>query len=82
MRSSCSRFSRRRAPSPSLPHRAELTRLLHNRLKNLKRRGFNVDRIMNARKAEREAADQRMREERLQAQLKAQSALVSLIRCY
>ena len=31
---------------------------------------------MNARKAEREAADQRMREERLQAQLKAQSALV------
>ncbi|GAA6047852.1 hypothetical protein JCM3770_004674 [Rhodotorula araucariae] len=49
--------------------------ILQTTLKNLKRRGFNVDRIMNARKAEREAADQRMREERLQAQLKAQSAL-------
>lgn len=46
-----------------------LTILSSHRLKNLKRRGFNVDRILNARKAEREAADQRMREERLQAQL-------------
>ncbi|GAA5934189.1 hypothetical protein JCM3775_006930 [Rhodotorula graminis] len=52
-----------------------LLTILQTTLKNLKRRGFNVDRIMNARKAEREAADQRMREERLQAQLKAQSAL-------
>ncbi|GAA5897454.1 hypothetical protein JCM8208_003276 [Rhodotorula glutinis] len=52
-----------------------LLTILQTTLKNLKRRGFNVDRIMNARKAEREAADQRLREERLQAQLKAQSAL-------
>ncbi|GJN91725.1 hypothetical protein Rhopal_004748-T1 [Rhodotorula paludigena] len=52
-----------------------LLTILQTTLKNLKRRGFNVDRIMNARKAEREAADQRMREERLQAQLKAHSSL-------
>ncbi|GAA6058557.1 hypothetical protein JCM10212_006996 [Sporobolomyces blumeae] len=48
-----------------------LLTILQTTLKNLKRRGFNVDRILNARKAEREAADQRMREERLQAQVKA-----------
>lgn len=52
--------------------------ILSTTLKNLKRRGFNVDRILNARKAEREAADQRMREERAQAQLKAAQALASL----
>ncbi|GAA6001650.1 hypothetical protein JCM10207_002248 [Rhodosporidiobolus poonsookiae] len=48
-----------------------LLNILQTSLKTLKRRGFNVDRIINSRKAEREAADQRMREERLQAQLKA-----------
>ncbi|GAA5977366.1 hypothetical protein JCM5350_002442 [Sporobolomyces pararoseus] len=48
-----------------------LLTILQTTLKNLKRRGFNVDRILTARKAEREAADQRLREERLQAQLKA-----------
>ncbi|GAA5922620.1 uncharacterized protein JCM15063_003364 [Sporobolomyces koalae] len=48
-----------------------LLTILQTTLKNLKRRGFNVDRILNARKAEREAADQRLREERLQDQLRS-----------
>ncbi|BGP12853.1 hypothetical protein JCM10213_005226 [Rhodosporidiobolus nylandii] len=52
-----------------------LLTILQTTLKNLKRRGFQVDRLINARKAEREAAEQRMREERLQAQLKAAQAL-------
>ncbi|GAA5919060.1 hypothetical protein JCM1841_003725 [Sporobolomyces salmonicolor] len=52
-----------------------LLTILQTTLRNLKRRGFNVDRILNARKAEKEAADQRMREERLQAQLKVAEAL-------
>ncbi|BGP21645.1 ubiquitin system component Cue [Rhodotorula toruloides] len=54
-----------------------LLTILQTTLKNLKRRGFNVDRIITARKAEREAAEQRAREERLQAQLKAQSTMHS-----
>ncbi|GAA5870207.1 hypothetical protein JCM16303_001925 [Sporobolomyces ruberrimus] len=48
-----------------------LLTILQTTLKNLKRRGFNVDRILNARKAERFAADQRLREEKLATQLKA-----------
>ncbi|GAA6035210.1 hypothetical protein JCM8097_006421 [Rhodosporidiobolus ruineniae] len=52
-----------------------LLTILQTTLKNLKRRGFQVDRLLNARKAEREAAEQRMREERLQQQLKAAQAL-------
>ncbi|BGO96619.1 hypothetical protein RTG_00437 [Rhodotorula toruloides ATCC 204091] len=52
-----------------------LLTILQTTLKNLKRRGFNVDRIITARRAEREAAEQRAREDRLQAQLKAQSAM-------
>ncbi|GAA6015207.1 hypothetical protein JCM11491_000504 [Sporobolomyces phaffii] len=48
-----------------------LLTILQTTLKNLSRRGFNVDRILNARKAEREAADQRLREEKLQTQLRA-----------
>ncbi|KWU45472.1 hypothetical protein RHOSPDRAFT_28836 [Rhodotorula sp. JG-1b] len=51
-----------------------LLTILQTTLKNLKRRGFNVDRVLQARKAEREAADQKLREERLQAQLKSQTA--------
>lgn len=38
--------------------------LLQTSLRDLKRRGFNVDRIMNARKAEQAALEQKMREER------------------
>ncbi|MBW0477365.1 hypothetical protein O181_017080, partial [Austropuccinia psidii MF-1] len=49
--------------------------ILQTSLKNLKRRGVNVDRIINARKAEREAAQQRAREEKLQQQLDATNAL-------
>ncbi|KDE08540.1 hypothetical protein MVLG_01317 [Microbotryum lychnidis-dioicae p1A1 Lamole] len=45
--------------------------ILSTPLKALRRRGFNVDRIVNARKAEREAADLRMREARARAQLDA-----------
>ncbi|GAA5832862.1 hypothetical protein JCM11251_000508 [Rhodosporidiobolus azoricus] len=52
-----------------------LLTILQTSLKALKRGGFQVDRLINARKAEREAAEQRMREERLQAQLKAAQAL-------
>ncbi|GAA5980148.1 hypothetical protein JCM10908_001550 [Rhodotorula pacifica] len=55
-----------------------LLTILQTTLKNLKRRGFNVDRILQARKSEREAADQRLREERLQAQLKTQTAPAKL----
>ena len=51
--------------------------ILSTSLKNLARRGFNVERILSARKAEREAADERMRQERAQAQLVAAQALVS-----
>ena len=43
--------------------------VLSTPLKQLKRRGYNVDRIINSRKAEREAADQRLREEQLRRQL-------------
>lgn len=51
--------------------------ILSTTLKNLARRGFNVERVISARKAEREAADERMRQERAQAQLKAAQTLVS-----
>lgn len=43
--------------------------LLQTSLKDLKRRGFNVDRIMNSRKAEQEAQLQKERENRAQADL-------------
>jgi len=49
--------------------------ILQTSLKNLKRRGMNVDRIINARKAERDAALQRAREEKLQRQLEDANAL-------
>lgn len=49
--------------------------ILQTSLKNLKRRGVNVDRIINARKAERDAALQRAREEKLQRQLDEANAL-------
>ncbi|PLW32719.1 hypothetical protein PCANC_19560 [Puccinia coronata f. sp. avenae] len=49
--------------------------ILQTSLKNLKRRGVNVDRIINARKAERDAALQRAREEKLQRQLEDANAL-------
>lgn len=39
--------------------------LLQTSLRDLKRRGFNVDKIMNARRAEQEAADQKAREARM-----------------
>lgn len=42
--------------------------LLSTSLRNLKRRGFHVDKILSQRKAEREAAEARMREERLKAE--------------
>lgn len=43
--------------------------LLQTSLRDLKRRGFNVDRIVNARKAEQEAIEQKRREERAEAEL-------------
>lgn len=45
--------------------------ILTTTLKNLKRRGMNVDRIINERKAERAAAEQRDRERKLQQELAA-----------
>ncbi|SNX84781.1 uncharacterized protein MEPE_03490 [Melanopsichium pennsylvanicum] len=42
--------------------------LLSTSLRNLKRRGFHVDKILSQRKAEREAAEAKMREERLKAE--------------
>lgn len=42
--------------------------LLQTSLRDLKRRGFNVDKIMNARKAEQEALEQKNREERMEAE--------------
>ncbi|GAC95754.1 hypothetical protein PHSY_003330 [Pseudozyma hubeiensis SY62] len=45
--------------------------LLSTSLRNLKRRGFHVDKILSQRKAEREAAEAQMREERLKAQERA-----------
>lgn len=44
--------------------------LLQTSLRDLKRRGFNVDRIMNARKAEQEAVEKKQREERAEADLR------------
>lgn len=49
--------------------------ILQTSLKNLKRRGVNVDRIINARKAEREANQQRLREQKLQMQLDSANEL-------
>ena len=43
--------------------------LLQTSLRDLKRRGFSVDRIMNARRAEQEAVEERKREERATADL-------------
>ena len=43
--------------------------LLQTSLRDLKRRGFNVDRIVNARKAEQEAIEQKQREERSEADM-------------
>ncbi len=45
--------------------------LLSTSLRNLKRRGFHVDKILSQRKAEREAAEAQMREERLKAEERA-----------
>ncbi|KAN0064579.1 hypothetical protein ACQY0O_002207 [Thecaphora frezii] len=48
--------------------------LLSTSLRNLKRRGFHVDKILQQRKADREAAETRMREERMEAELAATQA--------
>ena len=45
--------------------------LLSTSLRNLKRRGFHVDKIQSQRKAEREAAEAKMRDERLRAEERA-----------
>ena len=45
--------------------------LLSTSLRNLKRRGFHVDKILSQRKAEREAAEAKLREERLKAEERA-----------
>ncbi|EST08526.1 Protein of unknown function DUF3684 [Kalmanozyma brasiliensis GHG001] len=45
--------------------------LLSTSLRNLKRRGFHVDKILSQRKAEREAAEAKMREDRLKAEERA-----------
>jgi len=45
--------------------------MLSTSLRNLKRRGFHVDKILSQRKAERDAADQAAREARVQAELRA-----------
>ncbi|TKY86381.1 hypothetical protein EX895_004530 [Sporisorium graminicola] len=45
--------------------------LLSTSLRNLKRRGFHVDKILSQRKAEREATEARLREERLKAEERA-----------
>ncbi|GAA5908053.1 uncharacterized protein JCM6883_004102 [Sporobolomyces salmoneus] len=66
----CKNLLRKLRPNDALL----LLTILQTTLKNLKRRGFNVDRILSARKAEKEAADQRLREERLRNQLKAVEA--------
>ena len=44
--------------------------LLQTSLRDLKRRGFNVDRIMNARRAEQEAIEQKQREQRAEADMR------------
>lgn len=44
--------------------------LLQTSLRDLKRRGFNVDKIMNARRAEQEAIEQKQRQERTEAEIK------------
>ncbi|KAL8283592.1 hypothetical protein RQP46_005387 [Phenoliferia psychrophenolica] len=49
--------------------------VLQTSLKNLKRRGYNVDRILNARLAAKEAAEARFQEERRVAQLKEANVL-------
>ncbi|KAK4698280.1 hypothetical protein P7C70_g8001, partial [Phenoliferia sp. Uapishka_3] len=49
--------------------------VLQTSLKNLKRRGYNVDRILNARQAMKEAAESRLREERRVAQLNEANTL-------
>ncbi|PWN54178.1 hypothetical protein IE53DRAFT_392097 [Violaceomyces palustris] len=45
--------------------------LLSTSLRNLKRRGFHVDKILSQRKAERELFEARQREERIKAELEA-----------
>ncbi|KAM0748229.1 hypothetical protein T439DRAFT_328208 [Meredithblackwellia eburnea MCA 4105] len=52
-----------------------LMTVLQTSLKNLKRRGYNVDRILNARQAAREAAEARLREERRQAQIRESNSI-------
>lgn len=56
-----------------------LMTVLSTSLKTLARRGYNVERIQASRRAEREAADQRMREERAKA---AERAAAELVSCY
>lgn len=56
-----------------------LMTVLSTSLKTLARRGYNVERIQASRRAEREAADQRMREERARAAEKAATELVSCV---
>ncbi|EPQ29355.1 uncharacterized protein PFL1_03110 [Pseudozyma flocculosa PF-1] len=48
--------------------------LLSTSLRNLKRRGFHVDKILQQRKADREAAETQLREQRMQAELAATQA--------
>lgn len=50
--------------------------LLQTSLRDLKRRGFNVDKILNARKAEQEAIEQKDREARMEAERQRMSATV------
>lgn len=50
--------------------------LLQTSLRDLKRRGFNVDKIMNARKAEQEALEQKERDARLEAERQRIAATV------
>ncbi|SPO26201.1 uncharacterized protein UTRI_02477 [Ustilago trichophora] len=50
---------------------ASLHDMLSTSLRNLKRRGFHVDKILSQRKAEREAAEANMREERHKAEERA-----------
>lgn len=50
--------------------------LLQTSLRDLKRRGFNVDKILNARKAEQEAIEQKDREARMEAERQRIAATV------
>lgn len=55
----------------TLPDMLLYMTILSTSLRNLKRRGFHVDKILSQRKAEREATERAMREERAKAELEA-----------